>query len=59
MELYSALDGLGIETVLSKAPVYEALHAVNQNFEQILTDLLRLEKLGFRRELVHRLQVVI
>jgi hypothetical protein len=38
---------------------YEALHALNQGFEQVLTEFGRLEKLGFRRELLAEFQVVV
>jgi len=42
-----------------KLRVYETLHALNQGFEQVLTDLGRLEKLGFRRELLREFRVVV
>jgi hypothetical protein len=42
-----------------KLRVYETLHALNQGFEQVLTDLGRLGKLGFRRELLAEFRVVV
>jgi len=42
-----------------KLRVYETLHALNQGFEQVLTDLGRLEKLGFRREPLKEFRVVV
>ena len=48
-----------INTAPSKLRVYEALHALNQGFEQVLTDLGRLEELGFRGELLREFRVVV
>jgi hypothetical protein len=42
-----------------KLRVYETLHALNQGFEEVLTDLGRLEKLGFRREFLREFRVVV
>ena len=40
-----------MKRALGKLRAYEALHAVNQGFEQVLDDLERLDKLGlFERE---------
>jgi len=36
---------------LGRLPVYENLHALNRDFEQVLADLARLQELGvFRRD---------
>jgi hypothetical protein len=42
-----------------KLRVYETLLGLNQGFEQVLTELRRLAKLGFRRELLAEFQVVV
>jgi len=42
-----------------KLLVYEVLHGLNQEFEQVLTELGRLGKLGFRRELLAEFRVVV
>ena len=44
----------------SKLRVYEALHSLNQRFEQVLADLVRLQEFPFfRREALGHLQVVV
>src|SRR5258708_14951 len=47
------------KTAPSNPRVYETLHALNQGFEQVLTDLGRLEELGFRGGLLHEFRVVV
>src|SRR5258708_26846874 len=47
------------KTAPSKLHVYETLHALNQAFEQVLTDLGLLEELGFRGGLLHEFRVVV
>jgi hypothetical protein len=43
-----------------KLPVYETLHSLNQGFEQVLADLVRLQQFPFfRRELLGHFQVVV
>jgi hypothetical protein len=42
-----------------KLRVYETLHALNHGFEQVLTELGRLGKLGFRREVLAEFRVVV
>ena len=49
-----------MKRALGKLRVYEALHALNQGFEQVLEDLERLEKLGlFEREVFNVLQAIV
>jgi DNA-directed RNA polymerase specialized sigma54-like protein len=44
----------------SRLPVYEALHALNRDFEQVLAELARLHELGmFNRDLANILRIVV
>jgi hypothetical protein len=45
---------------VERLPVYENLHALNRDFEQVLIDLARLQELGvFQRDLGYILSVVV
>src|SRR5260370_6303389 len=45
---------------VERLPVYENLHALNRDFEQVLIDLARLQELGvFQRDLGHIFSVVV
>ena len=45
---------------VERLPVYENLHALNRDFEQVLNDIARLQELGvFQRDLGHILSVVV
>src|SRR5258708_10840453 len=45
---------------VDRLPVYENLHALNRDFEQVLTDFARLQELGaFQRDLGHIFSVVV
>jgi DNA-directed RNA polymerase specialized sigma54-like protein len=45
---------------VGRLPVYESLHALNHNFEQVLSELARLQELGmFNRDLANILRIVV
>ena len=45
---------------VERLPVYENLHALNRDFEQVLADLAKLQELGvFQRDLGHIFSVVV
>src|SRR6266852_1218643 len=45
---------------VERLPVYENLHALNRDFEQVLIDIARLQELGvLQRDLGHILSVVV
>ena len=45
---------------VERLPVYENLHALNRDFEQVLADLAKLQELGvFQRDLGHILGVIV
>src|SRR5229473_721453 len=45
---------------VDRLPVYENLHALNRDFEQVLIDIARLQELGvFQRDLGHIFSVVV
>jgi hypothetical protein len=48
-----------MKTPSPKLRVYETLHAINQGFEQVLIDLGRLDRLGFRDDFVGSCRVIV
>src|SRR5258707_3771778 len=45
---------------VDRLPVYETLHFLNQDFQQVLNDIARLQELGvFQRDLGHIISVVV
>jgi hypothetical protein len=50
---------LSVKTPSQKLQAYEALHALNRGFGEVLEGLTRIIGLGFRRQLVRHFQVMV
>lgn len=48
-----------MKTPSPKLRIYETLHALNQGFEQVLIDLGRLDRLGFHRDFLGAVRVIV